>query len=140
MKHIPKTENALILRTDFSDQPAWEAICRIIRSPRDIFRFRANVNFVDDVEYAGITKAQLLELIPRDYNHTFIIVADRTAIALPEHPLLVIDLYEGSGREFRAIPSRVQGVENNLSIANMDFEEFANFVDKDGIFRGFPKR
>jgi len=29
-------------------------------------------------------------------------------------------------------------VENNLSIANMDFSEFADNVDKDGIFRGFP--
>jgi hypothetical protein len=31
-------------------------------------------------------------------------------------------------------------VENNLSIANMGFEEFANAVDKDGIFRGFQKK
>jgi hypothetical protein len=30
------------------------------------------------------------------------------------------------------------GIENNLSIANMDFEEFAENVDDDGIFRGFP--
>ena len=140
MKQIPETENALILRTDFSDQPAWEAICRIIRNPGGIFRFRANVNFVEDVEYAGISRAQLLELIPRDYSHTFIIVADRNAMSLPEHPLLVVDLYEGSGREFRAVPSEIQGIENNLSIANMDFAEFADSVDKDGIFRGFRKR
>jgi hypothetical protein len=31
-------------------------------------------------------------------------------------------------------------VENNLSLANMDFEEFANAVDVDGLFRGFPER
>jgi hypothetical protein len=31
------------------------------------------------------------------------------------------------------------GVENNLSIANMDFEEFADAVGPDGIFRGFPQ-
>jgi hypothetical protein len=30
-------------------------------------------------------------------------------------------------------------VENNLSIGNMDFDEFANAVDKDGIFRGFQR-
>jgi Domain of unknown function (DUF6924) len=28
-------------------------------------------------------------------------------------------------------------VENNLSIANMDFEDFADATDDDGIFRGF---
>jgi hypothetical protein len=45
-----------------------------------------------------------------------------------------------SGREFRTIPSKIQGIENNLSIANMDFEEFANTVDERGVFRGFPRR
>ncbi len=50
-----------------------------------------------------------------------------------------MDLYDGSGHEFRAIPSQIQGIENNLSIANMDFEEFAEAVDEDGVFRGFPQ-
>jgi hypothetical protein len=29
-------------------------------------------------------------------------------------------------------------VENNLSVANLDFEDYADRVDADGIFRGFP--
>jgi hypothetical protein len=29
------------------------------------------------------------------------------------------------------------GVENNLSVANMDFHEFADNVEDDGVFRGF---
>ena len=139
MKQILETENPLVLRTDFSNQAAWETITGLIQKPVGIFRFRANVEFVDDIEYAGITKDQLLELIPKDYSHSFIIVVDRTAISLPDHPLLIVDLYERSGREFRAIPSQVQGIENNLSIANMDFEEFAESVDESGVFRGFPK-
>ena len=139
MKQIPKTENALVIRTDFSNQAAWEAICATIQKPVGIFRFRANVEFRDDAEYADITKDQLLELIPQKYDHTFIIVVDRPAISLPDHPLLIIDLYERSGHEFRAVPSQIQGIENNLSIANMDFDEFAEAVGEDGIFRGFPK-
>ena len=139
MKQIPKTENALVVRTDFSNQAAWEKICGTIRKPVGIFRFRANVEFLDNQEYAGITKDQLLELIPKNYNHTFIILADQTTISHPEHPLLVIDLYDGSGYEFRAIPSQIQGIENNLSIANMDLKEFTDSVDEDGVFRGFPK-
>jgi Domain of unknown function (DUF6924) len=139
MKQIPTTENALVLRTDFSDQAAWEKICAIIREPVSDLQFLANVEFVNDMEYAGITKNQLLELISNNYNHTFIIVVDQTTISLPEHPLLIVDLYERSGRAFRALPSQIQGIENNLSIANMDFEEFAESVDEDGIFRGFPQ-
>lgn len=104
-----------------------------------VFRFRANVDFVDDVEYAGLTKDQLLELIPKDYSHNFIIVVDQAATSLPDHSLLIVDLYERSGREFRAAPSQIQGIENNLSIANIDFEEFAESVDESGVFRGFPK-
>lgn len=139
MKQIPDTENAPVLRADFSDQAAWEEICREIQRPVGILRFRANVNFIDDVGFADITKDQLLELIPANYNHSFIVVADRTAISGAEHPLFIIDLFDESAREFRAIPSTIQGIENNLSIGNMDFEEFADSVDEDGVFRGFPE-
>ena len=139
MKQIPETENALVLRTAFSNQIAWETIRAIIQQPVGIFRFRANVEFVDDAEFAGLTKDQLLELIPKDYSHSFIVIVDQTAVSLPDHPLLIVDLYERSGREFRAIPSQIQSVENNLSIANMDFEEFAESIDESGVFRGFPK-
>ena len=139
MKQIPKTENALILRTDFSNQTLWQEICEIVRKPVGDLHFLAYVEFLDDQEYANVTKAQLLELIPSDYNHSFLIVADETAISRRDHPLLVIDLYERSGLEFRTIPSQVQAIENNLSIANMDFEDFADSVDEDGIFRDFPR-
>ena len=53
------------------------------------------------------------------------ILVDRTAITHPEHPVLILDLFDPSSQAFRAVPSTVQAIENNLSIANMDFEEFA---------------
>ena len=139
MKLIPKTENAVVLRTDFSDQAAWGRICATIREPVGVFGFRANVEFIDDAEYAGITRDQLLRLVPKNYEHSFIIIVDQIAILAPDHPLLIVDLYEGIGHEFRAVPAQIQGIENNLSIANMDFEEFADSVDTDGVFRGFPE-
>jgi hypothetical protein len=138
MKQLPTSENPLVLRTDFSNQAVWEVICAEIQNSVGIFRFCANVEFLDDAEYAGLTKQQLLKLTSKNYNHSFIILVDQTAITHPNHPLLIVDLYEGSGNEFRAIPSQIQSIENNLSIANMDFEEFAEAVDTDGVFRGFP--
>jgi hypothetical protein len=137
MKRLPETEYALVLRTDFSDQAAWEVICAAVRQPVD--GYQAYVDFLDDVEYANVTEDELLGLVPENYLHTFIILADQTAMAIPDHPLLVVDLYEGSGRAFRAIPSQIQTIENNLSMANMDFEEFAERVDGGGVFRGFPE-
>ncbi|NIW50173.1 MAG: hypothetical protein GWN30_36980, partial [Gammaproteobacteria bacterium] len=87
--------------------------------------------------YQDITKEELLARIPINYDHSFIMLVDRMTFEHPDHPLLVIDLYDDPGREFRAVPSQIQGIENNLSIANMDFEEFAGAVDEDGVFRGF---
>jgi len=139
MNPIPHTENAPVLRTDFSNPSVWEEIRAAIQKPVTPFGFIAYVDFIDDVQYADITKDQLLKLISPDHNHSFIIVVDRTAFSNPEHPLLVIDLFDASHREFRATPSQVQGIENNLSIGNMDFEEIADSVDDDGIFRGFSE-
>ena len=46
------------------------------------------------------------------------------------------------GRHRRATvplhPARALGVENNLNIANIDWEDFASAVDESGVFRGFP--
>jgi hypothetical protein len=116
MKQLPQTENPLVLRADFSNQAAWDVICAEIQKPVGIFRFRANVEFLEDVEYTGITKDQLLGLIPRNYNHNFhslMVLIDQAAISHPDHPLLIVDLYEGFGQEFRAIPSQIQSIENN---------------------------
>lgn len=138
MKTIPNTENALVLRTDFSDQAAWVEICGELRKPVGTLHFLAYLDYLNDIEYAGLTKKQLLELMPPNYTHSFIIVADQKAMMHPEHPLLIVDLSDKSAREFRAIPSQIQGIQNNLSIANMDFEEFMGAADQDGVFRGFP--
>ena len=139
MNQLPQTENPLVLRTDFSNQATWEAIHVAIQKPVGLFRFHANVEFLDEIEYANITKEQLIGLLPANYNHTFIILADQTAMSQLDHPLLIVDLFEGSGNEFRAIPSQIQSIENNLSIANMDFEDFAEAVDENGVFRGFSR-
>ena len=135
MKPLPQSDRAIVLRTSCSDAAAWDAIRLAIETPVD--GFFAYVNFVDDTEYEGITKEQVLELFRQCSGDTFVIVADDASMA-GEHPLRVIDLVTEPGREFRAVPSAVQAIENNLSISNMDFAEFAESVDADGVFRQFP--
>lgn len=139
MKPIPQTDNPLVLRTDFSNTAVWEEICATIRQPVGDFGFMANVEFFDDADYYHLHKDQLLKLIPPDYHHSFIMLVDEASIAQPDHPLLIINLYERTGCEFRAVPKQIQAIENNLSIANMDFEDFAGSVAPDGVFRGFPE-
>lgn len=136
MSSIPQTENAAVLRTDFSDDGAWLLVCDAIANPAG--EFLANVDFISDPAFSGLSVESLLSLIPKNYRHSFLFVVDHEALTHPEHPVLVVDLYAERGRTFRVIPSEMWGIENNLSIANMDFEEFADSVDVDGIFRGFP--
>lgn len=55
----------------------------------------------------------------------------------PEHTLACVDLWRERGQSFRVTPAEVAAAQNNLEIANMDFYEFADHVDRDGVFRGF---
>lgn len=135
MKPIPETTNAAVLRTDFSDDAAWAAICNEIRAPSG--DFMATVDCVSDPAFEGLTPSEVAELVRPDSRHTFLFLVDRRTVEDPEHPVVVVDLYAEPGRSFRVIPSEMWGVENNLSLANMDFEEFADSVDADGFFRGF---
>ncbi len=73
----------------------------------------------------------------KDSSHSFAFIADRLTIADPERPVLVVDLSHEPGRTFRVIPSQMWAIENNLSHANMEYSEFADNVDPDGVFRGF---
>jgi hypothetical protein len=137
MKTIPTTETAQVIRTDFSDQTAWEKLTTNLRNPAEPFIF--NLEILDDQERNGATIEQLLAALPPNYPHSFLVIVDSTAISQTDYPLLIIDLREEPGRQFRAIATEVPSIENNLSIANIDFADFSSAVDTDGIFRGFSE-
>jgi hypothetical protein len=138
VRELPETNDALVVRTDFTDDAAWHAICAAIREPVGEFQFRAYVDVVSDREYDGLTPDQLRSLIAKRVR-SFFFVVDRVTLSHPDRPILVVDLYQQPGRCFRVIPSEMWSVENNLSLANMDFDDFAESVDRDGVFRGFPE-
>lgn len=135
MKDLPETRDSLVLRTDFSDERAWAGICAEIEAPAE--GFRAYVSFVSDPDFAGLGADELTTLGRRGPWRSFMFVVDRQALTDPEHPILVLDLIDEPGRTFRVIPRKMWSVQNNLSIANMDFLDFAEDTDADGVFRGF---
>lgn len=136
MKPLPPTPDAIVLRTDYSDDAVWRAVCDAISAPSPGDGFLANVSFVDDRAYEGATPEDLVAGATGSYR-TFMFVVDAIAIGGAEHAVLVIDLADQPGRTFRVVPSEMWSVENNLSLANMDFDDFASSVDADGIHRGF---
>jgi len=137
VKKLPSTRESLVLRTDFSNAATWEEICIAIQEPQTENEFRAMVECISDPAFSGLTPENVVSLSAGS-NRSFVFLVDSQAVSSPEHPILVVDLHSEPGRTFRVIPSELWGVENNLSLANMDFDEFANAVDEDGVFRGFP--
>ncbi|MDT4914940.1 MAG: hypothetical protein QOC66_4068, partial [Pseudonocardiales bacterium] len=100
------------------------------------------LDFIERRDLSGMSATTLEEQIPRryptEYEFPFMIVIDSPAVNAPEHPVLVIDLSEDeTSPSFRALPREIAGIEANLSLANMDFADFANSADDDGVFRRF---
>jgi hypothetical protein len=131
-------EESLLIRTDFSDDEAWRLVCAPDTDGCQDF------GLVDDRKFGGVTLDVLLSLVDRCY----FFVADGRTIADPEHPILVVnndDPFDDDdpefavqrGATFRVTPSHKREIAQNLSIANMDFADFAQSADDDGVFRGF---
>lgn len=125
-----------VIRTDFTDEAAWKKIQRDVTATY-FMGFSANVRFIEEEQYRGLTGEELLQKVPDSMEYGCIFVADTIAMSSEEHHLLVLDPLDPKGTTFRVVLSEVWGVENNLSIANMDYSEFADSVDADGVFRGF---
>jgi hypothetical protein len=139
-KQIPRTENTPALRTDFSDESGWQRLCADIQNPqKSSDDFTANVDFISDRAFDGLAADELPSYIS-DESQSFALIIDRTSVSDPEHPILVVDLQDKPGRAFRVIASELWAVENNLSIANMGYDEFAGEVEEDGVFRGFKRK
>jgi hypothetical protein len=139
---LPENES-LLIRTDFCDDDMWRVVCDAACVP-NLDGYRAYLGFIDDRRLDGATVEALLAVV----DNSYFFVADSRTIADPEHPILVVNNEEPfedddpeftvpRGATFRVIPSCTWEPENNLSIANMDFAEFADSTDDDGVFRGF---
>ncbi|MFI7000514.1 DUF6924 domain-containing protein [Nocardia sp. NPDC050175] len=133
MKSLPQSDETLLIRTDFSDHEGWEALRTAVTTPNED-DFLANLHLVDDPAYRDVSAEQLAVLLA---PHSLLIVADKLAITSPEQPLLGIYRSEEGTEQLRVIAEELWSIENNISLANMDWDEFAGAADDDGIFRGF---
>ncbi|MGF0311782.1 DUF6924 domain-containing protein [Rhodococcus sp. IEGM1428] len=139
------TGESLLIRTDFSDDSAWREIALAAMAPVDQgndMEFEAVLTCIDNNDHDGWSVEQLLQALG-DSPPYYVFVVDTDTVQNPEHPIAVVDTGaddpERHGKTFRTVPSEMWSIENNLSIANMDFDDFADSADKDGVFRGFPE-
>jgi hypothetical protein len=131
----PADLTSLVLRTDFSDEQAWEALQATI-SLSDEYPC---ATYVSDPAYAGVSIQALIEMHSSggDADYVgYLFLADAVTMRDPEQPLLAVDLSWEPGRTFRVPPRWYANISANLTIANMDFDEFADAADASGTYRG----
>ncbi|MEV7227205.1 hypothetical protein AB0M79_09300 [Polymorphospora sp. NPDC051019] len=141
MTGLPETWSVPVVRADFDHDRAWQWIVREIGAATEE-GFGGDVEFVEDRTLAGLDglaiAARYLPAYPCEYRHPVLFVADLVAMAAPEHALLVVNLNTGvDAGPFRTVPRQVQAIQNNLSLANMDYVDFERAAGPDGVFRGF---
>ncbi|WP_188830350.1 DUF6924 domain-containing protein [Nocardia camponoti] len=131
-KSIPDGES-ILLRTDFSDDAAWAELLTAVQNSY-LADSATGLTPVDDRAFDGVTLDDLPALVG---DRTYLFLADATTMTEPEHPILAVDTTDDDFETFRLAPSAMGAVEVNLWLANMDFADFAESVDEDGIYRGF---
>jgi len=133
----------VVIRLDFADDSIFSSIVKAISKPAKGLLNSSTLTFdvccLQYKEYEGTSVEHLVKLLSASFKPAVIYVIDHVTITHADHPILVVDLVDESGRTFRVIPSTFWNVESNLALSNMDFEEFADSVDEHGIFRGFEK-
>ena len=135
---LPRAEDlqSLLIRTDFTNDAAWARLNAALAAPAE---YHAFLELVEDRRYEALTIGSLLELAAGDSAHPFVFLADQITLSSAEQPVLVVDLLHQPGRYFRVIPSELWAVQNNLIIANADWEDFSELADPDGVFRGLRR-
>jgi len=134
-----RTDQSLVIRTDFSDDRAWADLRAAMRDPTpfDGDGAAVEVEVIDDPAYAGLLPDDLIAPGFARNDHTYVFLVDSVAMTDPEHPVLVVDLWEDPGRTFRVVPEQFSSVETTLSDSHVDFSDVADNASPDGVFRGF---
>ncbi|MGO4458098.1 hypothetical protein AB4039_12445 [Streptomyces sp. M-16] len=128
----------LLVRTDFAHPRAWQELCETVQAP-STDGFLADTATIDDTAYRGLPPEQILQRLPTRPQDRLLAVADTTTCATAGRPVLVIDLLRPLRplRSLRVLATELWSIDNNLTLGNMDYHEFLNAADENGIFRGF---
>ncbi|WP_067672841.1 DUF6924 domain-containing protein [Nocardia miyunensis] len=128
----------LVVRTDFTDEDAWNRVLDQVRLPW-FDNDPVDPHQVTDPRLAGAPTEQVLrgvcEALPHPESPAVIFIADDITMREPGHPLLAVTTeWDGNPFEddeeefitqFRLLPDAAIEICTNLDLANMDFEDFA---------------
>lgn len=140
--------DCLIIRTDYSDETAWREVKAMLAAPQGADAYEPNLYLVDDPAWAGASVESALAAVAADEFLSVIFLVDERAVNSRDHALLAVNTESpeefefGDGdaefcSSFRVEPAGVFGVDANLRIANLDFEDYAARAagEPDGVFK-----
>ncbi|MCX5214689.1 hypothetical protein OG689_36455 [Kitasatospora sp. NBC_00240] len=141
---------ALIIRTDFSDEAAWRAVCTASSQPWGDGDYEPVVHLVDDPVWAGAAADDVIAAVSADEELSVVFLADHITMRHQEYALLAVAVltrdacvsdeeFEAYGGSVRVVPAGIHDIHANLLIANLDFADVAEAarIDPAGIFRSF---
>jgi hypothetical protein len=143
---LPDTDLGLVIRTDFSDEAAWEAVrARLM----DGHAAEHNAIAVDEQAllcvgesaYAGLTPEQASDLVEEasDVARSVVFLADTTTISTADQTLLAVTSPDEDLRDspwtFRLKPESVVRVSGMLSSGRLSFSEYVEDVDDNGVYK-----
>jgi hypothetical protein len=136
MPRLPESEIYLLVRTYFGDEAGWDALRAEIDEGSEE-GFFANVQYVNDRQFEGFSSEALETAHPhRVSGWDVMYVADEQAITHPVHPLLLVRVGSTEDLPFRCRADALYEVDANLSLANLDWEDFRDQVDASGVYGG----
>jgi hypothetical protein len=136
MAALPDSEIYLLVRTWFGDDAGWDELCAVATEETDE-GFLATVQIVDDPAFDGFTPEQLKASHPHRVDGWDVLyIADELAITHPGHPILLIRVGSVTDLPFRCRADLLYEVDANLSLANLDWDDFRDQVDADGVYGG----
>jgi hypothetical protein len=133
----------LVVRTDFTDEDAWDRVIQEMRSPwvddDPVYPY-----LISDPRLAGAPAEQVLRevcvALPQPGTPGAVFIADGITMREPGHPLLAVttewdgqpfeDDEEEFVTQFRLLPDAAVEISTNLDLGNMDFDDFAG----DGVY------
>jgi hypothetical protein len=137
MDSLPRTGDSLLVRTAAAPADEWMNLVAAVRT-ENADGFRAYVQFVDDARWYGATEDDVRSAIPEnDEDASVLFIADDITLTAEGSPVLVVDLQKGRP-SFRCVAADLWAVDNNLNLANADWEDFADAADEQSVYRSAP--
>ena len=128
-----------IIRIDFSDDTSWEAMKYEINKS-SFYMQSASVHYVSDKYNESLLPGELVAKYKSNQKIDDIYIYDSQSTKDGSILIIALDPIVDCPNSIRITPEKLAMYDVNSSLGNMDFIDFAQSIDSDGIFREFSEQ